>query len=834
MLKAGLAILGSLAGGPGSSGVQLTARTPVHAAVPSALALIENHGQWDTPAELVGHLGSLDVRLEKDAVVLQLRQGPQDGCLVRLEFEHASDSSSLSGRQPRPEHYGYFLGDDPARWQKMVPAWGQGLYEDVWPGVDLIVRDQNHRLKYDLTLAPQADLKQVVFRVSGHQGMLLGTNGELVIETAAGRVEQPAPATFELLPFGESRPISARFRLLDGQRYGFEVDARDPTCVLLIDPGLIWSTYLGSSSASGVGDRLQAIALGPNGESIVAGIADWGDFPVTPGAYASPFVAGEKAFVSMFDPTGSSLIYSCIVGGNTTLFPYTRAMAVDVDASRRVVVVGWTGHTDFPTTPGALDTHKNNSTGQSGFVFMLEPDGSDLVYSTFLEGSQNETAMALAVTPQGAAIVGGNSDSQDFPVTPGAFDTVHGPGNPGFICRLNPAGDLLEWSTFLGGAAAVNAIRLDAQGSVFACGTTNASFPVTPGAFDTSHNSPLTYPDGFVARLTSDGKNLQWATYLGGSAEERLNALAIDPLGSVVVTGATKSLNYPVTSGAIQTTHSAGSGNNYDIFVTKLNALGSGLVYSTYLGGASWYEEGFGIASDSAGIATLGGLSSMLSVPATAGAYDSFAYDYEGFVARLSPDGKRLYYWSYVGGQGTDQFNALAMDPLGIVTVGGYTTDSYPVTPGCFDPLGGGGQTDGMVTRMDLLPAGAVPYGTSTPSCHGPLVIGVTKAPAAGSSDFALYASGAPAGSLGVLGLSAGLPQPGYSLAGLTLWIGLGMELVVLPALAQSIPYAEVAVPIPSGIAGLQVSAQFVFRNTAACGGAGTFSASNALTITVQ
>jgi hypothetical protein len=519
-------------------------------------------------------------------------------------------------------------------------------------------------------------------------------------------------------------------------------------------------------------------------------------------------------------------VYSCVVGGSQlTGVPYTRALAMGVDAKRQVVVAGWTSHADFPTTPGAFDPVKNAD--HSAFVFKLERDGSDLVYSTFLEGSDDEEAYALAVTPGGSAIVAGVSDSLDFPTTPGAFETAHGPSDIGFITRLNPSGSTLEFSTFL--KAAPYGLSLDGAENVFATGIAGSAFPATPGAFDTTWTSP--FVDCFVAKLSSDGSSMLWGTFLGGSGEDWPNAIAVDPHGGVAVAGRTNSFNFPVTPGAFQPAHYPGP--NTDCFVARLSSDGTALQYATYLGGDG-SDEATGVCVDAAGVATIAGVGGNTSFPVTLGAYDTTPYSAEGFVARFDVSGQRLFYSSFVGATGYDRFYAIAADPMGVVTIGGSTEGDYPVTPGAFATTPAGGQTDGMVTRMDLLPTGAASFGSSTPSCYGPLVIGPTEMPAAGSSTFSIYASGAPPGSLGFLGLAPNPIASGFSIAGLTLWIEPGPGLVLLPAPAQSFPYAEVSVPIPPGTVGLRAHAQLAFLNTSTCGGAGTLSATNALELTVQ
>jgi hypothetical protein len=803
----------------GSSAAQLV---ETHAA---AAGWIENRGQWPTAARFVGRLGPLVVRLEPESIALQLRGGPTHGELVYLRFRDSLTVRNVEGIEQRPGHYNYFLGDDPTRWHRRVPAWNEVAYRDAWPGVDVVARLGSVGAKYDVLVDPHVELDQVRFSVEGGSGLRIEASGDLVIETSVGEIRQALPVSYELDGAGARRSIEVRYRLFGAREFGFAAVDRDDSATLVIDPGLIWSTYLGSSSVNSVGDQVLSAAVGPNGEAVVGGWADWGDFPVTPGAFSTPFIP-EVAFVTVFDSSGSSLVYSGIIGG--TQAGYSRAYALGVLPGGEVVAAGWTSSKGFPTTPGAFDQTKN-SFQSSGFVLKMSPDGSTLEYSTLLEGSQSEQIFALAVAPDGSAIVGGLSASANFPTTPGAFDTIHGPGTAPFVAKLDPSGSQLAWSTLLAGWGTVHGLCLDEQGAVLATGIVGDDFLATPGSYAPAHTGGSW--DGFVAKLSSDGSQLLWGTYLGGSFEERPNAIAYHPAAGVVVAGRTYSWDYPVTPGAFQTTHYPNS--SYDGFVTRLNHSGSALVYSTYLGGSTW-DEPYGVAIDAGGLVTVAGVTGTATFPTTDGAFDTTAFSAEGFVTRISPEGSRLFYSTFVGNSGYEQFQALACDALGIATLGGWTTGDYPVTPGCFAPTPFGGQADGMVTRMELVPRGAATYGTSTPACDGPIAIGVTQIPVAGATSFGLYASGAPPSAVGVLGLSPAAFGSPIPLGGALVWVDPGVSPIVLPVVVPATPFVERGLSIPLGATGLQVFGQFVFLNPSNCGAVGGLSASNAIALTVQ
>ncbi|MGH7372567.1 MAG: hypothetical protein ACREJK_12090, partial [Candidatus Methylomirabilales bacterium] len=322
-----------------------------------------------------------------------------------------------------------------------------------------------------------------------------------------------------------------------------------------------------------------------------------------------------------------------------------------VDSLGRTTVVGWTASQDFPTTPGAFQTAKG-ATSFTGFVFRLSTLGEDLEYSTFLEGMLGSKALTVAVAASGAAIVGGETSSADFPTTPGAFDTtIGGLGKDGFLTRLDPSGSFLEWSTFLGGFGPdeLYALAIDGQENITATGLAgSADFPTTPGAFKTG----IPYGgDAFVARMDSSGSSLLWSTFLGGDQEDRGFALGLAPDGGVVIGGDTRSFDFPTTPGAFQPTHAPGPVNPWDTFVTRMDPTGSRLIYSTFLGGDAGDFLG-DLVVDASGMVTAIGSADSADFPFTTGAFVSNPFGI--FVSRLDPIGSRLFYSGIVGGSQKD------------------------------------------------------------------------------------------------------------------------------------------------------------------------------------
>ena len=418
------------------------------------------------------------------------------------------------------------------------------------------------------------------------------------------------------------------------------------------------------------------------------------------------------------DPTNSNVLYGNVPGGlarstdagNTwqVIGPAVSQLAIDPANPSILVVVAQGGiqrTTDGGATwhaggPESSDVRAllfspadpksvylaSNKAGDA-FVAKLNRAGDKLLYATYFGGHGLDSPNSIAVDANGNATVTGYTQSSDFPVTPGAFQTspIQGAGAQAFVTKLNANGDGFVFSTFLPGVGP-SAVAADAAGNVYVTGsTTSAGFPVTAGAFQTTHPSisPPYTGNAFVTKLSADGSSLVYSTFLGGSVHDVGNGIAVDADGNAVVAGTTSSTDFPVTHGALKTATST-AGNS---FVTKLNATGDGLIYSTFLGGT-----GFGVATaialDGAGNAYITGSAGSPDFPVTAGAYQprlssslcfyplscqpgcigpslGFEPPADVFLTKLSPDGSSLLFSTYVGGECPARATGVAVDPQG-------------------------------------------------------------------------------------------------------------------------------------------------------------------------
>lgn len=831
-----LALLAQRADVDASNTTKATQLTPRVSAPRTPPVFVRNAGQFDTPAQFVARFPNMLVRVETGAVLLQLfRNGdPADGVLLRMEFEGASPTHDVVGENRQDIVFSYFRGADPEKWYGDVGAFGQVRLRGLYDGVDLVLREEAGVPKYDLEFERAGDAAKVVVRVDGLERLSARTGGGLVIQTAAGSLDHPEGRAWQPDGQGGKRWLPAGYRQLDERRFGFDLSGVDAALPLVIDPPLVWSTYLGSSAIFVSGDIAWSVDIDDRGNVVTTGESAGPDFPSTPGAYTVLGGAPFDLFITKLRASDGSLAYSAIVGGDGQ----ERPQAIRFGRAGRATVVGWTQSLDFPTTVGALDRVNLGVSHQDAFVLRLNPTGSDLEYSTLLGNDAFDQAFGLAIAPSGAAVVVGTTGLPaqgalpDFPVTPGAFQSAAATGSvsTAFIARLNPDGSALEWSTFLGKVSIATAVALDSTERVLVAGTGGPPpyFPVTPGALLSV--PPLASDrDIFVARMSSDGTALGWGAVFGGWLKDDVTGIALDSRGDVYVCGHTQSNDFPTTPGAFQTAMVPPIFR--DAWVARIDASGSAFVYATYIGNVA-DDQAHGIAVDPSGVATTGGVSDGL-IPTTPGAYRRTGMLREGFIARLTPDGRRSIYTTFVGGPNSDLAFALATNATGRVAIAGVTNGTgYPTTPGSAQPNFAGGQFDAAVTVMELHPQGVEPLGASTPSCLGPLQLQVSRMPEVGATRFSLLCSAAPPNTAGWLLISSAAAQPAVVRSGATVHIDPTVLSHQIPVTSDIAGFVEVQVPSLQTAVGARYYAQYLF--TGNCGASTGWTASNALEITVQ
>ena len=380
------------------------------------------------------------------------------------------------------------------------------------------------------------------------------------------------------------------------------------------------------------------------------------------------------------------LMYSTFIGGSNN------DIGEDIthDLGNNMYITGSTNSSDFPTTSGCYDDSYNGNEDLDIFVLKLSPDGSELLFSTFIGGDDDDFPYGISLDSENNIYVSGWTFSSDFPTTPGCFDETYNENGDAIVFKLDQDGSDLNYSTFIGGnrTDSDSRIVLDADNNAYVAGITNSSdFPTTVNAYGRIYNGGFKYGDVFVLKLNPDGTDLVYSTYVGGSDDEWWGgSLIIDSKNNTYITGATASEDFPTTPGCYDDSY---NGGNTDIVVFKLNPYGSDLLYSTYIGGDSW-DRGWRIVLDAEENAYITGWTYSENFPTTQGCYnDSLGGSSDIIVCKLNQEGSDLIYSTLLGGNGSEGLSQIALDSENNVYISGSTyrgsDPDFPTTPGCYD-----------------------------------------------------------------------------------------------------------------------------------------------------
>jgi Beta-propeller repeat len=564
--------------------------------------------------------------------------------VLRMQLAGSNALANVRGADELPGTTNYFIGKDASQWHTNIRQYGKVRYHDVYPGVDLVYYGNQGQLEHDFVVAPGADAKLIRFSLNGIEKVSVDKQEDLVLGMSNGEVKLKKPTAYQEIA-GVRHEVASRY-VLDGSQVSFDVGSYDRSRTLVIDPTLSYLSYLGGSN-----DDSQA---------------------------------------------STSLV---------------------VDAAGNAYIATGTLSTDFPVTAGAFQTtyggapllcsqNANNICGDV-VVTKVSPSGSKLIYSTYLGGSSGEYAFGLAVDKDGAAYIGGYTESADFPVTAGAYQTSFAGRSPScppaffpcgdaFVTKLSPSGAKLVYSTYVGGSGDdyIENLAIDRAGNVYATGSTDSlDYPTTPGAFQTV--MPCTFAlcgSAFVTKLNASGTALEYSTYLSGTGGSGGGSIGVDQFGNSYVAGSTGSLDFPVTASAFQrrlTPGLCGTPPSFpcpDLFLTKLNSSGNAILYSTYMGGKG-SEATYGLALDFESRVYLTGFTASPNFPTTVGAYRTKfgggtcnawygVHCSDVFVAKFdtTKSGRAsLVYSTLYGGTKEDQATSVAVNATGNAFITGWT-----------------------------------------------------------------------------------------------------------------------------------------------------------------
>jgi hypothetical protein len=594
------------------------------------------------------------------------------GHVIRMIYSQPSfPVNEYEGSGKLDTYYNYFFGKDSTKWASFVPLYREVIVKSVWAGIDVRyyfepsspplakggqggfssntsnakdVQGGFPSLRYDFIVAPGADISQIRMQFEGQDALFVNDAGELVIKTSVGDVCHSKLYAYQEIQEGlhleagaHLCQIDCRFVKYSDGSVGFAVEGYNPALALVIDPYILWATYLGGSG--------------------------YEDYP----------------------------------------------MSSAIDKNNNIYIKGVTTSSDYPVTVGAYDSIYCENTQLNGCIFVtkINSNGSALLYSTFLETtgyyySENIVPGGIVVDSFGNAYIVGNANNE-YPTTQGVYkETIEDNGLNIYVTKLNPTGSSLVFSTFIGRAMPYQFIAVDNDFNVYIAGSTETmpndslpDYPVTAGAYDTSYNGNITdtYSCGdiFITKINPNGTALIYSTFLGGNSIDKICGLAIDSANNAIVSGVTRSYNFPLTDGAYTEPYTWDTtwNNWYErIFVTKLNAEGSGLVFSSVFGKQPNIIHGFFpffyfCIDKHANIFLAGSGSLDYGFTTTPGAYRETPIGMvDIFVMKLNHSGSYLDYSTIFGTDKNDECISIAIDTSGnacIVGVAHYSQDSLPI-----------------------------------------------------------------------------------------------------------------------------------------------------------
>jgi hypothetical protein len=603
----------------------------------------------------------------------------QEGAVLRMRLAGAREPARILGRDRQPGTVNYLKGRDPGQWRTGLATYGKVEYQGVYPGVDLVYYGNQRQLEYDFIVAPGADPNRIRLSFAGDGGQTvaprLDGNGDLLLPTEAGEVRLHKPVVYQNID-GQRREIDGRFLVFPEEKYerqvGFQVAEYDRARPLVIDPVLVYSTYLGGSGD----DRSQDIAVDSAGNAYVVGTTYSSDFPTANAEYPQLW-GGTDVFVTKLSADGQHVIYSTYIGGSNSSHINGEDCGnnIAVDSNGNVYITGGTNSVDFPTVNAKYLQLRG---GQDAFVTKLSSNGQQVIYSTYLGGSLYEEGNGIAVDNVGNAYVVGWTVSVDFPAINAKYAQHHG-GQDIFVAKLSPSGQQVIYSTYLGGGGNDGSedIAIDSAGNVYITGATwSTNFPIANAKYPQGGGGL----DAFALKLSSDGQTVLYSTYLGGGDYDYGTGIAVDRTGNAYITGWTTSSNFPTANAKYPQLRGGG-----DAFVLKLSNDGKTVYYSTYFGGYD-SDSGHDIAVDSAGNSYVTGWTGSMDLPIMSAKYPQLRGRIDAFVFKLSNDGQALRYSTYIGGSSNEaRYIAIAVDSVGNAYVTG-DTDSTDFPTSATDP----------------------------------------------------------------------------------------------------------------------------------------------------
>ncbi len=606
-----------------------------------------------------------------------------DRDVSRLVFVNANRNPEVIPVDVTEHKVNYFMGKDESKWRSNIQTSRAVLYKELYPNIDLKVYGIEKQIEYDFVVKPGGEVSHIGYKYRDVEKTRIDKEGNLIVVTEFGEIKHTKPVCYQVIR-GERVEIKAEFKRKEDNTYGFKAEEYNRNYELIIDPlVLVYSTFLGGSGTDGCGD----IAVDSTGSIYVGGYTNSIDFPTKNPIQG--YRAGDyDVFITKINSAGNKLIYSTYLGGSEEDGRCGFALALDSEGA--AYVAGYTVSSDFPTK-NPIQGYKAGD--YDAFITKINASGTALVYSTYLGGKAYDGVADIAVDTKGVAYMTGYTYSIDFP-TKNPIQGKKAGGHDVFITKINASGTDFVYSTYLGGSEidAGFGIAVDSESSVYVTGYSNSfDFPIKNPIQESNAGGY----DAFITKINATGTTLVYSTYLGGSVFDVAYTIAVDSEGAAYVTGGTDSIDFP-TKNPVQETNAG----EHDAFITKINASGTALIYSTYLGGSDADGGDGGIKVDLEGAAYIAGQTESTDFPTKNPIQRTYAGDGDIFIVKVNSSGSDLIYSTYLGGSEMDIPNGMVIDSEGAVYVTGWTDSiDFPTK----DPIQGsygGGDRDILIIKI--------------------------------------------------------------------------------------------------------------------------------------
>jgi PKD repeat protein len=613
---------------------------------------------------------------------------------LRVDFKNCNLHPVFEERDVAKSKSNFFIGNDPSGWKSDIATFNTLVYNDLYRSIDLIYYNLSQGVKSDFIIKPNGDPSDITLKYSGIQQITISEKGELVLTTEAGRFTENIPEAYQVIA-GKKVLVKVSYIIVNGSEVKFRVNEYNRDYELVIDPQLIYCSYLGGSGNDQI--FYGKVVTDSQGNIYFTSRTTSLNFPVTAGSFDNVYNGLYDIVVVKLNPTATQIIFSTYIGGADDDFPYDIEFA---GPTNDLVIGGYTRGSNFPTTSGVYQPNYGGFTCD-GFVLKLNNMGNTLLFSTYLGADLEDYVHDIEIDGSGNIYAGGYSSS-NFPTTPSVYQSTN--ANPGFydifISKLNPTATSLISSTLIGGSTHDRGsdIELDNLGNVFILGSAEGTFPVTPGAFDVTYNGGIR--DVIVCKFNPTFSNLLYSTYIGGPDDDlpSVGGLKIDNMNQPTLTGRCGT-GFPTTAGSYCQTFSGGT---YDAFLTKLNTTFNSLIYSTLIGGAG-NDIGFSLCFEENGNPIIAGAASG-GFPTTVCTYDG---TYNGgtndaFISKFNNDASSLLYSTFFGGSGDDKGIGITCLNDTAILIGETTSPNLPTTADAYDLSFNGGGYDDFIAKIIL------------------------------------------------------------------------------------------------------------------------------------